>query len=126
MTVAEKRCNRCGEIKPIEEFGLNRSKSLGRQCACRECDRNHLAVIRQLHREHKVPEDHCCPICGKTAEELHSPSSRTKTPWRLDHDDATGQFRGFLCDRCNTGLGKFGDDPGLLGRAISYLREERG
>jgi len=69
-----------------------------------------------------VPEGHVCPICSRSADELHSPSSRTKTPWRLDHDYETGKFRGFLCDRCNIGLGKFADDPDVLIAAIDYLK----
>ena len=50
-----------------------------------------------------------------------SEGQRTKNPFRLDHNHGTGEFRGFLCDSCNTGLGKFGDDPDLLARAIEYL-----
>lgn len=29
---------------------------------------------------------------------------------RLDHDHVTGEFRGWLCNQCNTGLGLLGDD----------------
>ena len=44
------------------------------------------------------------------------------TPWRLDHCHETGEFRGFLCTNCNTGLGKFTDDPDILLNAIAYLQ----
>ena len=40
----------------------------------------------------------------------------------IDHDHITGQNRGILCCRCNTGLGKFEDDINLLQFAINYLR----
>ena len=40
----------------------------------------------------------------------------------LDHDHVTGKFRGWLCNRCNRGLGHFGDTIAGLERAIAYLK----
>ncbi len=40
----------------------------------------------------------------------------------LDHCHRTGKVRGFLCARCNNGLGLFGDSTFELERAISYLK----
>ncbi len=31
------------------------------------------------------------------------------------------QIRGLLCHDCNTGIGKFGDSPEALKKAIDYL-----
>lgn len=67
----------------------------------------------------EVPEDwealdkSRCQICsgGLTPETLN-----------IDHSHSTGEFRGVLCRRCNTGLGFFKDDPGLLEGAAAYLR----
>ncbi|MFI5397641.1 MAG: endonuclease domain-containing protein [Candidatus Binatia bacterium] len=40
----------------------------------------------------------------------------------LDHCHETGVFRGWLCGRCNRGIGLLGDSVGGLERAIRYLR----
>lgn len=52
----------------------------------------------------------CCAICGKCAKQLH-----------LDHCHKANRFRGWLCFRCNAGLGLFQDSEDLLQRAIGYL-----
>jgi hypothetical protein len=53
-----------------------------------------------------------CEMCGRIQKKaLH-----------LDHDHATGKFRGWLCNQCNTGLGLLGDSITAVERAITYLR----
>jgi len=39
----------------------------------------------------------------------------------MDHDHATGKFRGLLCNGCNKGLGLFKDSITILNNAIKYL-----
>lgn len=41
-----------------------------------------------------------CAICG-----VHRPSPNARPVLHEDHDHATGDTRGFLCTRCNTGEG---------------------
>jgi NAD-dependent SIR2 family protein deacetylase len=38
---ATKRCSKCGEVKPLEEFRRDRSRKLGRFSQCRECERQY-------------------------------------------------------------------------------------
>ena len=38
---ATKRCSKCGEVKPLEEFRRDRSRKLGRFPQCRECERQY-------------------------------------------------------------------------------------
>ena len=41
----------------------------------------------------------------------------------LDHDHNTGKPRAWICDSCNTGLGRFKDRVELLQNAIDYLKK---
>lgn len=56
-----------------------------------------------------------CPICHKTT----IPGLTSKVV--LDHDHKTGLARGWICDSCNTGIGRFKDNIELLKNAINYL-----
>ncbi len=51
-----------------------------------------------------------CPVCLRVG------------PLVLDHDHATGLMRGWLCGRCNRGLGAMGDTLAAAERLIAYLR----
>ena len=66
------------------------------------------------YRDRLAAQEGKCAIC------------KTETPgghgrFHVDHDHATGEFRGILCHRCNVGLGYMKDDPVILQGAISYL-----
>jgi hypothetical protein len=39
----------------------------------------------------------------------------------LDHDHSDDSFRGWLCEPCNTGLGKLGDNLDGVIKAVNYL-----
>lgn len=51
-----------------------------------------------------------CDICRDAADRIC-----------YDHDHGSGLHRGWLCDRCNRGIGLLRDDPAVLQRAIEYL-----
>jgi hypothetical protein len=57
-----------------------------------------------------------CKICK------NPPASLNKS-LGVDHCHKTGKVRGLLCDKCNRGLGLFGDNPVLLEIAKQYLYE---
>jgi hypothetical protein len=58
------------------------------------------------------PEPSACECCGRPL--------MGKTP-HLDHCHTTGVFRGWLCNKCNMGIGLLGDNVTGLMRAMSYL-----
>lgn len=52
-----------------------------------------------------------CELCG----------AKQKALLALDHDHAAKKFRGWLCNKCNIGLGHFGDTIAGIKRALRYL-----
>jgi hypothetical protein len=62
-----------------------------------------------------LAHDDKCDICG--GEQTY----KNKTRLAMDHDHKTGKLRGWLCDRCNNGLGHFEDDIERMKKAIAYL-----
>jgi len=41
----------------------------------------------------------------------------------LDHDHKTGEIRGVICSRCNSGIGALGDNVAGIERVIEYLKK---
>ena len=41
----------------------------------------------------------------------------------FDHSTATSRFRGWICKRCNVGLGNFGDSVETIQSALDYLKK---
>lgn len=63
------------------------------------------------------PRPEQCECCGG------APSGRGGL--HADHDHATGKFRGWLCSRCNMGIGQLGDTLANVLRAARYLRRAK-
>ena len=55
------------------------------------------------------PKDSKCQCCGKERCLV------------LDHDHHTGEFRGWICNPCNTALGAFGDSMAGVRRVVQYM-----
>ncbi|MDE2098582.1 MAG: endonuclease VII domain-containing protein [Patescibacteria group bacterium] len=119
-------CTSCGCEKPYTDFYPHRRNDRGRhpiyqdglyrQATCKACrsleTRASLyGVSVEFLRNLYADQDGLCPICE---EELPG-------AWHVDHDHATGEVRGLLCGRCNTGIGWFNESPEALVRAITYL-----
>lgn len=113
-------CPKCGE-KWV--------KSHSGESYCAPCYSKYHRVLSALKKENALPEDHICDICGKSEDQLKDMFGKggvVKSKWRLDHCHISGEFRGYLCHYCNSGLGNFNDDPEILTKAITYLTHSNG
>lgn len=68
-----------------------------------------LRKVKELEELAGRPRPKNCEICGE------------KDTICFDHCHAKGHFRGWICKRCNTVLGKVNDDTKLLQSLIDYL-----
>ena len=48
----EKRCNKCGTVKPVSEFNKAKSKKDGYQSYCRKCNSDNLKEHYTSNKEH--------------------------------------------------------------------------
>ena len=111
----ERWCYRCRGWKELADFSRDASRYGGFAPICKACN-----SARSLRSKYGLSEEEfsrlqavgACPIC-----------ERSGVPMEIDHNHATGKVRAILCSRCNSGLGLFCENPGLMIRAIAYLEE---
>lgn len=78
---------------------------------------------RQRLRRHGIDPDtfvepNMCEICGAEGETLAIDHDHSCCPGKYSCGECV---RGFICNNCNNGLGRFMDDATLLQAAIDYL-----
>ena len=122
-----KICNRCFVLKPMEEFEKNQRDSKGnivRRPSCIKCrqdiDMRPMTSTQVKETRRLRPKKGTlfrCPICRKMS------IAGVNVKVVADHDHRAGRSRDFLCESCNTGLGRFQDDQDILRNAISYLKQ---
>lgn len=122
----EKRCTICRELKPLEEFHVNKNARDGRWSRCRKCDnlrkvREHGITPAEYHRMLEAQKG-VCACCGQNEA---AADYRTGTTRRLavDHDHKTGKVRGLLCQKCNMALGQLDEDPARVRALLRYIEE---
>lgn len=65
-----------------------------------------------------------CAICSQPEKITDNASGKSKD-LAVDHDHVTGAVRALLCSACNTAIGLFNDDDGLLAKAQTYVLYHR-
>lgn len=70
-------------------------------------------VIKKSRERLRAAQNNRCAICEKPESEIGTLC--------LDHCHETGQIRGLLCRKCNSGIGLLGDDIDLVRSAVLYL-----
>ena len=121
-----KVCDRCFKRLPTDEFSNNRIKKGGvitKRPSCKSCrkvkDGKSISSSDRKKWEKNKPIHNSlfqCQICKKN---LIVGVSKIV----LDHNHKTGKVRGYICESCNTGIGRFDDDPNIVKNAIDWLSE---
>lgn len=119
-----KICDRCFKLLPTSMFSNNRHKKgdvITKRPSCKDCrkkkDGISVSNSDRIEWEMKRPPNYTsftCPICEKTT--IVGISKIV-----LDHDHSNGRVRGWLCESCNTGIGRFDDNPQIVQKAIDWL-----
>jgi hypothetical protein len=148
--IITKKCSSCKFELSLDNFITDKKAKYGKRCYCKSCDKIKRETNKESHKlacatwrvknktkhredvrfnsyiklginitreEYKKLYDYnmgYCDICGE-------PDSEHKI-LNLDHCHKTGKVRGFLCDKCNKGLGLFRDNPIMLAKAAEYLK----
>ena len=142
-----RKCNICGESKPLTEYYTTRFKSVSDPTKkyyhgkCKKCyikkgqeiydpvkNRDYNLQYRYgitLEEYNTILEEQNgeCAVCG-TDDPKGRQSGRGKVKgFYVDHNHETGEIRGLLCNNCNRSIGLFNDDPSILEKAVLYLRK---
>jgi len=116
-------CKKCEKSLPPEAYGMASGGNY-RHTTCKKCSAHNAKVLQVLHQTTpKPPEDYTCPICLRSKEDLVSYKRPDRYPWCLDHHHEGEYFRGWLCQRCNNGIGLLNDSSDNAKRAMDYLNE---
>ena len=117
-----RQCRTCKKVKHIDEFlskkkpkgGLEENRTLGEiDNECKACKHVHTKLSRKYRKTKKHLFNGHCEYCNTELEfdKAH-----------VDHSHETHEFRGWLCNNCNVGLGRLGDNEEGLLKGVEYLR----
>ena len=122
----KRECKKCHEVKSIFEFERNQRTPKGamnRRSECKPCRKTRRGIsvkdrseFERLNPRPTVGDTFGCPVCQRIF------TIRNNQSVNLDHDNETGEIRGWICNDCNTGMGKMNDNINTLARAIAWIK----
>ena len=114
-------CKGCGRLLPIDAFERNRPNVW--RSECKECRASKKAIPSKVRREYeakhprpKIGEEFYCRVCDRTVV------VQRNRDVNLDHSHETEKIRGWICNRCNTGIGNLRESVSILRRAIKWIK----
>ena len=115
--MSQSTCGKCGDLMTTDNRVKKSVSKRGKQyymSRCRTCIDESETILRQLKKENPQPSTGTPCDCCKRIDKLF-----------CDHDHATGEFRNWICRRCNSGIGLLGDSEEGLRQALAYLERAR-
>ena len=116
-SMSQSTCGQCGDLMTPDNRVKKSVSKRGKQyykSRCRTCIDESETILRQLKKENHQPSAGTPCDCCKRIDKLF-----------CDHDHATGEFRNWICRRCNSGIGLLGDSEEGLRQALEYLERAR-
>lgn len=107
--MSRKVCIYCHKRKNSKSFARHIGHKDNLDSRCRKCVKKHTKIRDKLRKKAPSKPDICeCCFCHPEK-------------WHLDHDHDYHSFRGWLCETCNIGIGKLGDNLEGIVNALKYL-----
>lgn len=116
--------NREQELLKQKQYRNENREYVRRQSKSTDLKRRFGLSIEEYDRMFKE-QNGVCAIC-KQPEIVVSKTNNKLRDLAVDHDPETGKVRSLLCQRHNTALGQFYDDPELLEEGATYIRRHKG
>ncbi len=136
-----KKCIGCKQRKSPDEFQKESGNRDGRRGRCKDCVkvlrkspamRFKISLRASSQKSRRLGYAGCtateneirnaftgfCEICGVREDECFQ-------NLHMDHCHETGEFRGWLCYRCNNLLGRAADSISILRIAAEYLESKK-
>ena len=125
-------CTKCALTLPLSQYYKDNTRRSGKSkhmSTCGTCNvkssnsktkawakKFNCSSTTKTRAKHRPPEGTPCDCCGSPMS-----YSRGQSLMCFDHDPLTDTFRGWLCQKCNVGLGQLGDTRSSIKRALNYL-----